>query len=401
MTEPRTDLRDARLHKALAHAPDADALPAPSTRYTIKNIAANVVPTGARAIFETKKPWWRAFWEKTGRAGLRGRASGPWNAAFATLLLGGIITLIWHGQPVPDAVLDERPAAPQVPDAAQPAPAVVPPVPVAVPAPSPAAPTAPTAPKDVPLASVPAPAPAPGPALGKNPKPVLSSQQRDQAEKAASNASVSPPTPAPTAPATTAAAKADLSASAQAALRREAPAFEKRELPAGGAVTADKSTSDAPAAPRAAPPAAAAPAPQTTGSAGSVAERIARNDSNHRSRAAAVGDAALQPGEWTAVDVLSLGRTARLARRDAQNLVNRAVALAETNAAPKADGQGGVPVLRLQLIDQNSRVAVAQFDLWGSNAFRWQRAGQADVAGSLMPEAAAGLLADAARALPP
>ena len=113
------------------------------------------------------------------------------------------------------------------------------------------------------------------------------------------------------------------------------------------------------------------------------------------------GSAAIQPGEWTAADVLYQGRTTRLIRRDAQNLVNRAVALTEANAAPKPDADSGPPMLRLQLLDQNSRVAVAQFDLWGNNAFRWQRAGQADVAGSLTPEAAASLLADAARALPP
>ena len=134
---------------------------------------------------------------------------------------------------------------------------------------------------------------------------------------------------------------------------------------------------------------------------GSVAERIARNDSDNRSRAAMFAPAALQPGDWTAVDVLYQGRSRRLARRDAQNLVNRAVAQAAANAAPQAGGEGGAPVLRLELVDQNNPLAVAQFDLWGSHAFRWQRAGQADVAGSLAPEAASGLLADVARMLPP
>ena len=349
--DPRTDLRDARLHKALAHAPDADALPAPSTRITIKNIAASAMPTEAKAEFESQKPWWKRYWEKAGRAGIGGHAASPWNAAFATLLLGGIITLIWHGQPVPDAVLDERPPPHRVPDAASPGLTVKPPVPIAVPAP------------------MPAPAPA--------------------------------PLPAPAPPATTAAAKADSSASAGAALRREAPMVEKRESTAGGAASADKAIGDAPAAPQQARTPGAAAAPSTADRAGSVAERIARNDSNNRSRTASFGAAAMQPGEWAAADVLYQGRTTRLTRLDAQNLVSRALALAGANPAPQADGEGGAPVLRLQLLGPGGRVAVAQFDLWGSHAFRWQRAGQTDVAGLLTPEAAEGLLADAARALPP
>lgn len=57
MTDTRTDLRDARLHKALAHAPDGDALPAPSIQNTIKTIANNVIPTMENAQFDVPKPW--------------------------------------------------------------------------------------------------------------------------------------------------------------------------------------------------------------------------------------------------------------------------------------------------------------------------------------------------------
>lgn len=447
MTDPhiadaRTDLRDARLHKALAHAPDYDALPAPSTRDSIKNIAANAAPTRAMAEFATQKPWWKAFWEKTGRAGRGGRASGPWNAAFATLLLGGIITLIWQGQPVPDAVLDERPAvAKGAPDAALPAPAaesaaepvanpvVKPPVPPAGPAP---------APNDLPPASVPVPATTsttqPQPALAKFPQPGPVSQQRDQAARVASKEAVSRVPASPAAPAPVPAAPAvDLGASAKPALRREAPAFEKRELPAGRAPGGDKSMSDmatapqqartqgaaaAPPSPAPAPaPSAAQPAPAAAGAVESVAERIARNDSNNRNRAAMFAPAELQPGEWTSADVLYQGRTTRLARRDAQNLVNRAVALAVANAAPniaanasananasavpKAEGDGAAPLLRLRLVDQGNPATVAQFEVSGNNALRWQRAGRADVAGMITPEAVASLLAEATRAIPP
>ena len=141
-SEPRTYFRDARLHKALAQAPDRETLPASSTRDAIINAATYALSTRARAGFDAKKPWWKVFWERIGHA------SGPWNAAFATLLLGGIITLIWHGQDVPDAGLDERPAvangAPRAAATALPAPApakdevtpAVAPTPAPAPAPS-------------------------------------------------------------------------------------------------------------------------------------------------------------------------------------------------------------------------------------------------------------------------
>ena len=115
------------------------------------------------------------------------------------------------------------------------------------------------------------------------------------------------------------------------------------------------------------------------------------------------------------VHLLDQGRTTRLAKRDAQNLVNCAVALALANAAPsfnddadanasavpKAASDGGEPLLRLQRVDQDNPAAVAQFEVWGSNNFYWQRAGQAVVFGVLTAEAVASLLAEIARALPP
>ena len=472
MTDPRTDLRDARLHQALAHAPDRDALPAPGTRNTIKNIAIGVIPTRARARFDTQIPWWKALWEKTGRAGRGGHASGPWNAAFATLLLGGIITLIWQGQEVPKAVPDQRPAGQRVPDAALPAPAVEPRAPMAV---------RPPAAADVPPAAVPAPAPTAtkraDTALAKAPQPGPSpQQQRDQAAPASSKASISKAPVSPAAPAPAPAAPtANLGAPAESTLRREAPALEKRESAAVGAPSADKSISDMAAAPqqagkqgaaaapsspatapaqpvapdpaaavarapepspapaaapaRAAPYAAAAPAPSApgaVGAVGSMAERIARNDGNNRSRRAMFPPAALTTADWVAADVLYQGRTIRLARPEAQNLVNRALGLMAANpaavpsaraadkapataaettvetAVAKSGAEGGAPTLRLQLVDQNSSgaVPVAQLELRGT-ALRLQRAGQADVVGMLTPEALAGLLAEVVRALPP
>ena len=157
--------------------------------------------------------------------------------------------------------------------------------------------------------------------------------------------------------------------------------------------------------------------------------------------------AALQPAEWTQADLLFQGRTKRLGRRDALNLVKRVVALATANAAPvsnvapsaapstapsaapsadadasfsaransnanstanpdrsasavpKAARDAGALRLRLQLLDQRNPAAVAQFELRGGNNFYWQRAGMPDASGVLTAEAEASLLAEAARAL--
>ena len=136
--------------------------------------------------------------------------------------------------------------------------------------------------------------------------------------------------------------------------------------------------------------------------------------------------AALTTADWVAADVLYQGRTIRLARPEAQNLVNRVLGLMAANpaavpsaraadkapataaettvetAVAKSGAEGGAPTLRLQLVDQNSSgaVPVAQLELRGTT-LRLQRAGQADVVGMLTPEALAGLLAEVVRALPP
>lgn len=60
-----------------------------------------------------------------------------------------------------------------------------------------------------------------------------------------------------------------------------------------------------------------------------------------------------------------------------------------------------MPTLRLQLVDQNSRAAPVAVLEFSSTALRLQRAGEADVLAVPTPDAAAGLLAEVARALPP
>lgn len=108
-----TALRDARLQRALAHAPDAGLRPDAQTRDAIRRQAlAAVAGLASTAVI----PWWRRWWSPVGG----GAARAPWNAAFATLLLAGVITLLWHDQPVPDA-------SPEGADVAARAPAVLPP----------------------------------------------------------------------------------------------------------------------------------------------------------------------------------------------------------------------------------------------------------------------------------
>ena len=147
-------------------------------------------------------------------------------------------------------------------------------------------------------------------------------------------------------------------------------------------------------------------APSEAGRVAPLADRVERTDSGaniNRNPIASNQSTTLQVGEWMWADVFHQGRTARLAKRDIEALVNHALTVGVANvgsraASKEAQGLDGAPLLRLQLMDKNN--AVAQFEMWGA-AFRWQRMGQAEVLGSLTPEVVTSLLAAVARALPP
>lgn len=183
-------LRDARLRRALDHAPDAAAVPDAKVRQAVRAAAHEaVVAREAAPVFrERRTPWWRrlrnAWWGAP--AGRR-----PWSAALATVLLAGVITVLWQGQaPVQDdggvaespGDLDVAMAPPaavrqQAPVAAADATMAPPPVAEALPpSPSPAPPAAgkprPAARSERPTAPVPAPVPAPPPAAGSSAPPV-------------------------------------------------------------------------------------------------------------------------------------------------------------------------------------------------------------------------------------
>lgn len=143
---PPTYLRDARLHKALEHAPDAHAAAPAAIREAIlrqarhAHHAAAPIPTPSTAA--SPPPWWKRM------LGSPPRAHRPWNAAFVSVLLAGVIVGLWWDQevpgPQPEAAPRDLPAATPPPDTEAPAP-VRPPSPSPSPAPAPA-----TAPQSTP-----------------------------------------------------------------------------------------------------------------------------------------------------------------------------------------------------------------------------------------------------------
>lgn len=136
-----TELRDARLRKALDAAPDAQLQPHARTREAIR-----------AAAHDSVQPAWKRWWP-------RAVASSPrWAGAFATVVVATLVVVMWEGREVPGVRPDaERVARAPVP-APQPAPAA-PPTP-AVQSEAPAAVMAPAAREPAPAPRAAAPAPA-------------------------------------------------------------------------------------------------------------------------------------------------------------------------------------------------------------------------------------------------
>jgi hypothetical protein len=114
-----TDLRDARLRRALDHAPDAAFVPSEATRVAIKTIAfeAGAAAASVSAKATPQATIWRRVvgWWSSPSIGSRHM---PWNAALATVVLASLVTLMWFDQPARQAVPEEVPsrAAGQVRD---------------------------------------------------------------------------------------------------------------------------------------------------------------------------------------------------------------------------------------------------------------------------------------------
>ena len=246
-----SDLRDARLRRALESAPDAHMRPDAKTRAAIRAAAVGAVTPAAAPA-----PWWRSLWTATGRR-------GPWNAAFASVLLASLVTVLWYDREVPDARSDKSrapvPSAP--PPVAAEAPAAAP-APLPAPADSPAPPrrpppTRPAAPKAAePAVTQPAPGSADTAAASERAAQSRSDRERRELAKAAP-----PPPPVEAAPATGAAADANLPspppvvAAAPAAVPAAPPVA--RSMPAPAPAAAAPAPAPAPAMAAAAPAARA------------------------------------------------------------------------------------------------------------------------------------------------
>jgi len=203
--EPNEPLHDEGLRKALAQAPDRSQIPDWRVRQAILDQAHDAISASEELLAASREgaPWWRLAWWRD-KVGLSGAT--PWNAAFATVVVGVLVTLMWQREPVPGARLDERPAVKQetareeaervapapasppadAPKSAGPPASAAPPVRAPVPSAVPAAPEAPAAPS----ATLPA-APAPGaaaPAAGPPPVPAAAPPVR-----APETASIIPP----------------------------------------------------------------------------------------------------------------------------------------------------------------------------------------------------------------
>jgi hypothetical protein len=186
------ELRDARLRKALESAPDANARPDARVR-------RNILAKAHEALVPARPaPWWQRLWQSSGQP------RTPWNAAFATMALATLVTVLWHDREVPDA----RPEA--VPATAPPVEAPAPAAPVAPAATEPPAPaaasrparkTAPAPLRDAPLARREEPAPAPPRAddtraLAKSAPAAEESRAADLASASSSRGAAAPAAPA-------------------------------------------------------------------------------------------------------------------------------------------------------------------------------------------------------------
>lgn len=213
-----TDLRDARLGRALEEAPDAQVQPHARTRAAIRAAAHAAV-----------QPAWRRWWTRA-----QAHPQG-WTAAFASVLAATLVTVTWQGREVPGARPDAETAA------VAPAPAVAPPA--------------------APPAAAPAPGPAPEPAPAPMAPPAAKPQLRESIAEAGRAAPQhrNPPT-LQDVPAT-----AEALAKQRAAIQRdEEQRARKAEAPERGFAQAPAAAPAAPVAetqsgPGAAAPAAAAP----------------------------------------------------------------------------------------------------------------------------------------------
>ncbi|MGJ7496976.1 hypothetical protein ACSFA8_18090 [Variovorax sp. RT4R15] len=106
------DRPDPALRRALENAPDHGAVPDFRIGKAIRRMAHQAVASDEGAqdllpMLPDGRPWWHRLLFGSG-----GKNRMPWNAAFASLLVGVLVTVLWQREPVPGPQLDSQaPAA--------------------------------------------------------------------------------------------------------------------------------------------------------------------------------------------------------------------------------------------------------------------------------------------------
>lgn len=291
--EPNEPLFDEALRKALAQAPDRSTLPDWRVRQAIIDHAHDAISASEELLTASREstPWWRLAWwrERIGPTG-----AVPWGAAFATVAVGVLVTLMWQREPLPGAQLDERPVA---------APAA--PTPAAAPAPEPPKAGAAAAKEGArrPAAAPPAPAQLPPEAL--LPPVLLERAPPAPASAAAPVPPVSPEAPPASGQAAGPSGAQDFAAAPGAAASRPAPGAD--------AAAAPQRRAQAAAAP---PPAPAQPAEdRKRGAAGARQESAAEPAAPVAAAAAPLIPDFASLGRWTEMRVANVNGDVRVVPR--------------------------------------------------------------------------------------
>jgi hypothetical protein len=330
------DLRDEALRRALLHAPDHTVTPNWRLRKAILDHAHEaVMPVAAHEAPEPVRPWWQR---------LLGNGGGrmPWNAAFATVLVGVLVAVLWQRELPPGARPDgeARVGAPAQRSETRAAPASPP---RAATAPTPSFPPPSTeralpSSQDIPGGPIPAPDPAaeqaPMPPPAQNARaprtaerPALAEAPSDLARRQADDAALS----------------ASAGATAKESRRKEAAAPPGEPVP---------------------PPAAAAPPASTAPPSFSALS------------------------QWSRLTITQRGGTSHtLSRSEAQELsaLLGSAAISAMGAQPLA----GAPEWRVTL-ERSNGDALATFEL-GRGQVRWREGRGAAVTGTPSPGAVAAL----------
>ena len=373
-----THLRDARLQHALDNAPDAGLLPKIETKNAIHTIATNAIQTSGDGKKIIKLSWWQRCWNTLGQQ------NAPWSAAFATLLLGGIITLLWHGQEIPDAAPDRQstsatPAMPTPSLASEPPPVAssAPPsnealkrAPVQITQVQPAPTAARAKAKEAAVAEVAEIDPTDKKSSAPFAKQGATKDVADASPSAAPPAGADKLTAVPTP--MTSPAMTERPA-AQAARAAAALPLSPVPAPAPAPATAAPAPAPAPAAMPA--PAAAAPA---------ASPRMASND--------------MSAPQWVRATLLLNGKTVSVSGAPLRALAQHLNTLI-AQSKPSSDAlPSAAAVLRLSLTSPTGELSLLQ--LW-PQVLSWQPAGQALQIRVVEDASAQALLAEAARLLPP